>query len=126
MVFNPADPYSFIEPLKTLSNIGLPFTGLKLSPDSPVSVAYSTTLIYVSFLLNGILISYYLSGVPSGSEENLQILFRRSTIRTDTGEFERILGNGHGHELYLPRLSIVTIPVRYWSEHVLLFVSVKR
>nr|WAU86697.1 carboxylesterase [Bradysia odoriphaga] len=36
VVFNPADPYSWIEPMRNYSNIGLPFTGLTLSPDSPV------------------------------------------------------------------------------------------
>lgn len=35
VLFNPADPYSWIEPMKNYSNIGLPFTGLTLSTDSP-------------------------------------------------------------------------------------------
>jgi len=36
ILLNPADPYSFLEPLRNYSNIGLPFNGLTLSPDSPV------------------------------------------------------------------------------------------
>jgi len=35
VVFNPAEPYSWLEPLKNnYSNIGLPFSGLTLSPES--------------------------------------------------------------------------------------------